>query len=94
MQTHPFPPDYFDRLKAALQIEMPSLSPVETGYFVFSDITSNYSYDLFDNRISVLLKDGSVIDLSEASGLFNLTILTEPDVKYVLGYPKKLTVEK
>jgi hypothetical protein len=73
---------------------MPSLSPGETGYFVFSDITSNYSYDLFDNRISVLLKDGSVIDLSEASGLFNLTILTEPDVKYVLGYPKKLTVEK
>jgi uncharacterized protein len=95
MQTHPFPPDYFYRLKAALQREMPSLSPEETGYFVFSDITSNYSYDLFDNRISVLLKDSSVIDLSEASGLFNLTILTEPDVKYVLGYPKKLTgVEK
>jgi uncharacterized protein len=95
MQTHPFPEDRFESLKTALLKQMPSLDPKEAGYFLFSDITSNYSYDPFDNRISVLLKDGSVIDLPEASGLFNLTILTEPDVKYVLGYPKKLTrVEK
>jgi hypothetical protein len=69
---------------------MPDLKPEETDYFVFHDISSNYSYDPFDNRIGVELKNGEVIDLTEASGLFNLTILTAPDVKYVVGYPKKL----
>lgn len=95
MQMHPFPEDRFESLKESLLKHMPSLGPRDIGYFLFSDVTSNYSYYPFDNRISVLLTDGSVIDLTEASGLFNLTILTEPDVKYVLGYPKKLTrVEK
>jgi HD superfamily phosphohydrolase len=90
MQSSPFPDERIERLRTQLLKDMPMLSREESDYFVFSDITSNYSYDPFDNRISVLLKDGNVIDLPEASGLFNLTILTAPDVKYVLGYPKKM----
>lgn len=90
MRNAPFPDDQVEQLRARLLKEMPMLSPEESNYFVFSDITSNYSYDPFDNRIKVLLKDGHIIDLPEASGLFNLTILTEPDVKFVLGYPKKM----
>ena len=90
MQSSPFPGEEVERIRARVLKEMPTLTYEETNYFVFNDITSNYSYDPFDNRISVLLKDGQVIDLPEASGLFNLTILTEPDVKYVLGYPKKI----
>jgi HD superfamily phosphohydrolase len=92
MQSTPFSDEQIEKLRGLLLKEMPMISDEETGYFVFSDVTSNYSYDPFDNRISVLLKDGQVIDLPEASGLFDLTILTEPDVKYVLGYPKNLNV--
>jgi hypothetical protein len=95
MRSQPIPQEQVDVLKARLLETRPMLAPEQTDYFVFSDITSNYSYDPFDNRINVLLKDGTVTDLSSASGLFNLTILTEPDVKYVLGFPKHLPgVEK
>jgi hypothetical protein len=66
------------------------VSEEDVDYFVFQDVTSNYAYDPFDNRINVMLKNGDVMDLSEASSLFNLTILTEPDVKYLVGYPKKI----
>lgn len=88
MQSQPYLPEYLNTIKTKVSDIYPDLGKAEIDYFVFNDITSNYSYDPFDNRISVILKDGSVIDLTEASGLFNLTILTEPDVKYVIGYPK------
>lgn len=90
MQSEPFSTEYIADLKDALCKNMP-VSEADIDYFVFQDITSNYSYDPFDNRINVLLKNGDVVDLAEASSLFNLTILTEPDVKYLVGYPKKIT---
>lgn len=89
MQAEPFDPAYIDTLKSRLYQTMP-VGPEDADYFVFTDSTSNFSYDPFDNRINVLLKNGEVIDLTLASGLFNLTILTEPDVKYIAGYPKKI----
>jgi HD superfamily phosphohydrolase len=90
MQAEPFSTDYTGKLKESLLKSMP-VRLDEIDYFVFQDITSNYSYDPFDNRINVLLKNGDLVDLAEASSLFNLTILTEPDVKYLVGYPKKIT---
>jgi uncharacterized protein len=89
MQAEPFSADYIDELKNSLTKILP-VRPEDADYFVFQDVTSNYSYDPFDNRINVLLKNGDIMDLSEASSLFNLTILTVPDIKYLVGYPKKI----
>jgi uncharacterized protein len=89
MQSEPFPDDYIDELKNSLLNSLP-VAPEDIDYFVFHDVTSNYSYDPFDHRINVLLKNGEIVDLAEASSLFNLTILTQPDVKYLVGYPKKI----
>ena len=93
MQSEPFAPEYIERLKKEV-LESLRIGPEDIDFFVFADSTSNYSYDPFDNRINVILKNGNVVDLSEASGLFNLTILTEPDIKYILGYPKKASMLK
>jgi HD superfamily phosphohydrolase len=90
MQSGPISTAYVEGLVQSLLKIMP-VDKEDVDYFVFQDVTSNYSYDPFDNRINVLLKNGDIVDLAEASSLFNLTILTEPDVKYLVGYPKKLT---
>ncbi len=89
MQQKPFDEDQVESLKADLVRKMP-VSREEADYFVFTDITSNYTFDPLDNQLEVLLKNGEIIGLPEASGLFNLTLLTEPDVKHVLCYPKKI----
>ena len=89
IQPEPFESQYVDHLRQLMLQEYP-VAPDEIDYFLFTDVTSSYAYDPFDNRIGILLKNGEIMDLTKASGLFNLTIMTEPDIKYVLGYPKKL----
>ncbi len=93
MQPGPFSDAYMDQLRDSLRKTM-GIEPPEDEYFLFTDVTSNYSYDPLDNRIDVLLKNGDVIGLPEASGLFNLTLLTSPDIKHVLVYPKKISPVK
>ncbi|MBW6459867.1 MAG: HD domain-containing protein [Bacteroidales bacterium] len=93
MQPDPFENSYVENIRDSLYNIFP-IRPEEADYFLFTDVTSNYSYDPFDNRISILLKNGEIMDLTEASGLFNLTIMTGPDTKYVLGYPKKIKYMK
>lgn len=87
IQSAPFEKSYVLGIQSALLRKL-KISEEDIGYFLFSDTTSNYSYDLSDNRIEVLLKNGQTIGLPEASGLFNLTLLTSPDTRHVLGYPK------
>ncbi len=93
MQQQPFSQEYADELVSALIKQMP-VSRDEADYFVFTDTTSNYTFDPLDSPVEVLLKNGDIISLPEASGLFNLTLLNEPDVRYVLGYPKKISLLK
>jgi hypothetical protein len=93
MQPGPFPEAYIDQLRDSLKKHL-GIKPPDDEYFLFTDVTSNYSYDPLDNRIDVLLKNGDVIGLPEASGLFNLTLLTSPDIKHVLVYPKKISPVK
>ncbi|MCO4292822.1 HD domain-containing protein [Solitalea sp. MAHUQ-68] len=55
----------------------------EVHYFVFSDLISNSAYKKVD-RIEILRKDGSVIDLTEASDNFNIEALAKTVEKYYL----------
>jgi HD superfamily phosphohydrolase len=93
MQTGAFEEAYISGLQGRF-LENNPIAEKDLDYFVFHDVTSNYTYDPGDNRINVLLKNGEVMDLTEASGLFNLTLLTEPDVKHLAGYPKNMGIVK
>lgn len=93
MQTGAFDEAYISGLQERF-LENNPIAEEDLDYFVFHDVTSNYTYDPGDNRINVLLKNGEVMDLTEASGLFNLTLLTEPDVKHLAGFPKNMGIVK
>lgn len=88
MQKSPFAEEYVNGIRKGV-LSMMSLPGELAGYFVFTDTTSSYAYDPIEARIEVLLKNGRVIDFSEAMEEFDLTVLTRPVTKHILGYPKK-----
>lgn len=63
------------------------------GYFVFSSETSNSAYDAEKGNIYILFKDGTLLDVAEASDQLNISVMLKPVKKYYLCYPKGLAVD-
>lgn len=59
-------------------------------YLVFTGSTTNSAYNMDDNNINILFKDGSIKDVAQASDQLNLKVLSKPVVKHYLCYPKRL----
>lgn len=66
------------------------LNKEEAAYMVFSDSISNYAYTLNDPQINILLKDGSLQEISTASDILNIQMLSKNVTKYFLVYPKEI----
>jgi hypothetical protein len=88
IQKQPFDKAYVENIKQKVKAKM-LIDESQAEYFVFLDKTSSYAYDPLDDSIGVLLKSGQVIDFMQASEEFDLTVLTRPVVKHILGYPKE-----
>jgi len=66
------------------------LKPNELSYFVFTDSIKNSAYQIGANKINILNKNGTVMDVAKASDQLNLTVLSKTVTKHVLCYPKNL----
>ena len=62
----------------------------DASYFVFTDEVRNNAYKTGDGSILILMKDGSVKDITSASDNSNLESLAKTVKKYILCYPKDL----
>ena len=62
----------------------------EAAYFVFTDAVRNNAYKVGDGSILILMKDGTVKDITAASDNSNLEALAKTVKKYILCYPKDL----
>ena len=62
----------------------------EAGYFVFTGDISNYAYKYEDEKIRILYNTGELVDISDASDMLNVTVLSKTVKKYFLCYPKCL----
>ncbi|NND16423.1 MAG: HD domain-containing protein [Eudoraea sp.] len=59
----------------------------EAGYFVFKGTIANTAYDLQDQKIHILKKDGQIADVTDTSDHFNLKALARTVTKHYLCYP-------
>lgn len=80
---------HLNRIKDAA-IQYFSLSDSEVDYFVYSNIISNSAYNIGNESIKILMKDGSFKDITEASDLSNLEVLSQKVEKYIVSFPKEL----
>lgn len=57
-------------------------------YLINASCVQKDMYDVTDDRISILYKDGSIKDISEASELLNVALLSKKIRKYYLCYQR------
>ncbi|HEY0667060.1 MAG TPA: HD domain-containing protein [Sphingobacteriaceae bacterium] len=67
-----------------------NISEDEASYFVFTDTIKNNAYRVGDGNIKILMKDGSVQDITTASDNSNLEALAKTVKKYILCYIKDI----
>jgi len=67
-----------------------AISRDDAAYFVFTDTISNNAYKVNDANIKILMKDGSVRDITTASDNANLEALAKTVEKYIFCYNKDL----
>ena len=65
-----------------------SINSDDVEYFIFTGSISNNAYSPSDEKINILLKDGSIADIADASDMLNISVLSQVVKKYFLCYPK------
>jgi len=63
------------------------LNNEELSYFVYSEKRSNNAYNKKYQKINIMMKNGEIIDISQASDNLNISALSQPVAKYCLCYP-------
>ncbi len=76
-----------NELKKNVQ-EKYGISLKETEYFVFNKGLTNNAYNPTKDRINLLYKDGSVVDIARAADQLNISALAKPVTKNFLFFPK------
>jgi HD superfamily phosphohydrolase len=86
------PPDTLevDQLSQRAAVKY-NVSGGDISYFVFTDTIKNNAYKPDDGSIRILMKDGTLQDITTASDNSNLEALARTVKKYIICYTKGLT---
>ncbi|MBX3164767.1 MAG: HD domain-containing protein [Bacteroidetes bacterium] len=89
IQNSTFPANYKQSLidKVCAQYK---ISKKEAEYFVVSDKVNNSAYNAQKFNINILMSNGELIDVAQASDQLNLQSLSKTVTKYFICYPKGL----
>jgi HD superfamily phosphohydrolase len=81
----PFGPD---RIKMEQEIvrQQFDLNDEEVQYFVYSELLTNNAYNQTNQNINLVMKNGTIVDVSKASDNLNISALSSPVEKYCLCY--------
>lgn len=71
--------NYMDRFQISLK---------EARYFLGDEIVSTDTYSPEDDTINILMKDGTIRDIAEASDMLNIQVLTKKVTKHFFCYFK------
>jgi HD superfamily phosphohydrolase len=92
VQNEPFTQEKMDRC-AEKAIQFLHINPQEKHYFVFKGEIANNAYQTGDDQIKILLKTGNIVDITEASDMFNQRVLSRTIIKHFLCYPKEVILQ-
>lgn len=87
VSDEPFDEAYIEKIKDNLSKHF-GISKEDTGYLVGTDMIRKDMYDINDDHINMLQKDGTVKDISESSDLLNTALLSKKICKYYLCYQR------
>jgi HD superfamily phosphohydrolase len=91
LQKEIFPEMKIDQIRNAVMKKY-GINISESEYFVIHDLISNYAYSSDDERIQILYHNGELKDITEASDMPDMSILTKTVTKNYLCYPKEIEI--
>ena len=62
----------------------------KVDYYVWTQSIENSAYEPNNSNIKILMKDGRIQDIAEASDLSNLETLSKKVRKYAVSFPKEI----
>jgi HD superfamily phosphohydrolase len=89
IRNEPFDPDYLGKIRKAVG-ELSGLEDRDLDYLVHVGSISNNAYRAEDDQIKILGNDGKLKDVTEASDMFDVSVLSRTVKKYFLCYPKEV----
>lgn len=81
--SEPFCQDELEKYKGQA-CEQLGLTMEEAGYFVFTGAAANTMYDVFDERINILFKDGTVKDITKVNNALIHSTLSSAVKKFYI----------
>lgn len=90
IQSNPFADEYIDQIKQKARENLLIKDGID--YFVNIKTIENDIYNESDEKINILFKNGTLLDICDSSDQFNIAVLTSPVRKYFLYYPKQLKI--
>ncbi|MBI5539727.1 MAG: HD domain-containing protein [Bacteroidia bacterium] len=88
IQNEPFSKEKIDEYIAKTS-KIFGITGDEAKSFVFTNSATNNAYNANDDRINILYKSGDIKDITIASDMLNLQILSKNVVKYFFCYPEE-----
>lgn len=85
-----FPGEQFVQQLKELAVEHLGVMDADCDYMVWSHMIENSAYEAGQDPIKILMKNGSVLDISKASDLSNVEALSKKVKKYAVTFPKEL----
>jgi len=70
-----------------------NLNADEASYFLISDSVTNNAYKPGDDKINLLYRDGTMIDIADAADQLNISVLSNTVEKFFMCYPKECVVK-
>ncbi len=89
IQNGPFDPELLHKIRQQV-MEQFSLTAEDAEYLVVEESVTNNAYNPKHDKIRIWSKDGTLLDVSEASDQLNISVLSTPVSKHLLCYPKSL----
>ena len=85
IQNKPFTEDEINSCVHA-HMKKTNMNEIDSRYFVFSDKVSNKAYAFDKGKINILMKNGTIQDISMVSDQFNIEFLSKSVNKYFVCY--------
>ena len=73
-------------------MEKNQLGEQDAAFFVADGMLSNAAYEMSNEKINVLTKDGDIVDIASASDLPNIKAMSKIVKKYYLCFPKSVSL--
>ncbi|MGE5383153.1 MAG: HD domain-containing protein [Omnitrophica WOR_2 bacterium] len=90
LQNNPFNEQEVISLRNKIGVSYNITRESDIDYLYSIGTITNNAYIPENDKINILNKDGTVVDVAESSDQLNVSILTKSVTKYFLCYPKKI----